>query len=70
MKGTYEVQFCDGSREHVTAETADAAKGQAKNARIRDVDPGGSMPPADRAAHPRVKVASVTEIEGDRRFRE
>jgi hypothetical protein len=64
MKAPYRVTFADGSTEEVEADNPSQAKLDAQNARIRSVDPGGTMFPADRKTHARVKVSSVAEIIG------
>jgi hypothetical protein len=62
MKSLYEVKFSDGSTVEGEHDNADAAKTAARNDRIREIDPGRRMAPADVAVHARVKVDSVREL--------
>lgn len=62
MKSIYRTTFADGSHEDVEAENSQDAKIAAKNARTRDVDPSLRLDAADRARHPRIKVAGVREL--------
>lgn len=68
MKGPYDVTFADGSVERVEADSADLAKGLAKNLRLQLVDPGGTKArsglAADILSDARVKIARVAEAVG------
>lgn len=67
MKSWYRTTFDDGTYVDKEADSADLAKAQAKNDRVRDTDPGRTMNPADLRRHPAVKVASVREFTDDER---
>ena len=61
-KALYRVTFDDGSVHEGDYDTADQAKIDARNQRIRKIDPGGSRNAADRNVDARVKVKSVEEV--------